>query len=161
MLARYYFLTGFFDCRVCIGRKLNFAPGKIPLGGKSPQKCIYSVPAHETAKHPASSVERRRCSNEAKTRNSLKFARVPKTRQQISAVSGPKFTMLRGHVEEILLFNKFSRLFDINICLSCEDIAGQSCEVVRRWRFFLSNFCVLYFQRAAFNTFQTCILNSH
>ena len=25
--------------------KVNFAPGKIPLAGKSSRKCIYSVPA--------------------------------------------------------------------------------------------------------------------
>jgi len=30
----------------------------------------------------------------AKTRNPLKFAGVPQTRQQISATSGPKFTIL-------------------------------------------------------------------
>jgi len=30
----------------------------------------------------------------AKTRNPLKFAGVPQTRQQISAVSGPKFSIL-------------------------------------------------------------------
>ena len=35
------------------GRKLNFAPGKIPLAGNSRQKCIYSVAAQETAKHRA------------------------------------------------------------------------------------------------------------
>jgi len=34
------------------------------------------------------------CSNAAKTPNPLKFAGVPQTRQQISAVSGPKFTIL-------------------------------------------------------------------
>ena len=34
------------------------------------------------------------CSNTAKTRKPLKLAGVPKTRQQISAVSGPKFTIL-------------------------------------------------------------------
>ena len=27
--------------------------------------------------------------------------------EPISAVSGPKFTILRGHVEDILLLNKF------------------------------------------------------
>jgi len=32
---------------------MNFAPGKILLGGKSPRKCIYSVAAQETAKHCA------------------------------------------------------------------------------------------------------------
>jgi len=35
----------------------------------------------------------------AKTRNPLKFARVPQTRQQISAASGPKFIILLGHVD--------------------------------------------------------------
>jgi len=32
------------------------------------------------------------------------------------------------------------------MCLSYEDIAHQSCEMVRRWQF-LHSFCVLYFQR--------------
>jgi len=35
------------------GRKVNFAPGKIPLRGNSRRKCINSLPAHETAKHRA------------------------------------------------------------------------------------------------------------
>ena len=47
------------------------------------------------------------CSNAAKMRNPLKFAGVPQTCQQISAVSRPKFTILSGHVEEVLLFNMF------------------------------------------------------
>ena len=34
------------------------------------------------------------CSNAAKTRNPLKFAGVPQTPEPISAVSGPKFTIL-------------------------------------------------------------------
>ena len=34
------------------------------------------------------------CSNAAKTRNQLKFAGVPQTRQQISAASEPMFTIL-------------------------------------------------------------------
>jgi len=34
------------------------------------------------------------CSNAAKTRNLLKFAGVPQTRQQFSAASGLKFTIL-------------------------------------------------------------------
>jgi len=50
------------------------------------------------------------CSNAAKTRNRLKFAGVPQTRQQIAAASRPKLTMLWGHVEEVLLFNNFFRL---------------------------------------------------
>jgi len=47
------------------------------------------------------------CSNVAKTRNLLKLAAVPQTNELISAASGPKFTILSGHVGEILLFNKF------------------------------------------------------
>jgi len=47
------------------------------------------------------------CSNAAKTRNPLKLAGVPQTRQQISAVSRPKFAILWRHVEEVLLLNKF------------------------------------------------------
>jgi len=46
------------------------------------------------------------CSNAAKMRNRLKFAGVPQTRQQISAVNRPKFTISSGHVKEVLLFNK-------------------------------------------------------
>jgi len=48
----------------------------------------------------------------------------------------------------------------VDTCLSCEDIARQSCAMVPRWRF-LTTFCVLYFQRAACSKFQTCILNLH
>ena len=43
------------------------------------------------------------CSNAAKTRNPLKFVGVPQTPEPISAASGPKFTIVWGHVEEILL----------------------------------------------------------
>jgi len=35
----------------------------------------------------------------------------------------------------------------VDMCLSCEDIARQSCAMVPRWRF-LTTFCVLYLQRA-------------
>jgi len=47
------------------------------------------------------------CSNAAKARNLFKFAGVPQTTRSISAASGPKFTILWGHVEDILLLNKF------------------------------------------------------
>jgi len=40
-------------------------------------------------------------SSNAKTRNRLKFAGVPQTPESISAVSGPKFTVLWGHLEDI------------------------------------------------------------
>ena len=47
------------------------------------------------------------CSNDAKMQNPLKFAGVPQTPEMISAASRPKFTILGGHVEELLLLNKF------------------------------------------------------
>ena len=47
------------------------------------------------------------CSNAAKMQNPLKLAGLPQTTGSISAASGPKFTILWGHVEEILLLNKF------------------------------------------------------
>jgi len=74
------------------------------------------------------------CSNAAKTWNPLKFAGVHQTRQQVSAVSQLKFTILSGHVEEVLLFTIFFLMVDM--CLSSEDIARQSCAVVPKWRFF-------------------------
>jgi len=47
------------------------------------------------------------CSNAAKTRKQLKFGRVSQTNEMISAASGPKFTILWGYLEDILLLNKF------------------------------------------------------
>ena len=47
------------------------------------------------------------CSNAAKTRDPLKVAGVPQTPETISAASGPKFTILWGRMEDILLLNKF------------------------------------------------------
>jgi len=53
-------------------------------------------------------------SNAAKTRNPLKLAGVPQTTEPISAASGPKFTILWGHLEELRRYccrlNTFSRL---------------------------------------------------
>jgi len=95
------------------------------------------------------------CSNAAKTWKPLKFAGVPQTRQQILAVRRPKHTVSWGHVGKVSVFNTFFPIVDI--CLSCEDTARQSCAMVSKWRVF----CVLYFQRAACSTFPTCILNSH
>jgi len=64
----------------------------------------------QTCKVWLASVERRRYSNAAKTRKPLKLAGVPHTTGPISAASGPKFNILWGHVEEVLLFKFFFRL---------------------------------------------------
>ena len=73
------------------------------------------------------------CSNAAKTRNPLKLAGVTQTNETISAASEPKFTILWGRVGELLLLNMFFPIIDT--CLSCKDIARQSCGMVPRWRF--------------------------
>ena len=89
------------------------------------------------------------CSNAAKTRNQLKFVGVPQTDETISAANGPKFTILWVHLEDILLRNEFFSI--VHVCLSCGDIAHQSCAMVPRWRFLATFFasCILSEPRAA------------
>jgi len=67
----------------------------------------------------------------------LKLAGVSKTGKPISAGSGQKFSILRGHLENILLHNKFFFLI-VDTCLSSEDITRQSCAMVPRWRFLVT-----------------------
>ena len=52
-------------------------------------------------------------------------------------------------MEEILLFNKFLSIVDI--CLSCENTARESCAMVRRWRFF-GDFLGLVFSASRVST---------
>ena len=66
------------------------------------------------------------CSNAAKTRKPLKVAGVPETAETISAASGPKFTILCGHLEEILLLNKFFFRLSIHVLVA----------MMPSWRFF-------------------------
>jgi len=76
------------------------------------------------------------CSNTAKMRNPLKFVGVPQTLEPISAVSGPNFAILRGHVEQYCCLTRFFPT--VNTCLSYKDTARQSCALGTRWRFFAS-----------------------
>jgi len=59
-----------------------------------------------------------------KTQKPLKFAGVPQTRQQISAVSKPMFTIIMSTCGGGIEFHKFFPIVDT--CLSCEDTARQS-----------------------------------
>ena len=97
------------------------------------------------------------CSNAANTQNPLKFVGVP----QLANRSQPLVGRSSPHYEDMWrTYCCLTRFFPIvDMCLSCEDIARQSCAMVRRWRF-LRYFCILYFQRIRCSTFQTCILNS-
>jgi len=89
------------------------------------------------------------CSNAATTPNPLKFAGVPQTNETISAASGPKFTILWGHVEEILPLIKLFPIVDT--CLNCEDIGRQSCAMVPRWRFLATFACCISSEPRAAN----------
>jgi len=85
-----------------------------------------------------------------KTRWKLEMCWGATTRQQISATSSAKYTIFWGHVGEALLFNKFFPVVDT--CVSCEDMARQSCVMVPRWRFFASCIfrepCAAHFRHA-------------
>jgi len=121
--------------------RANFRQGQEPP--KMYIECTSPGNSQRSCKVWLASGERRRCSNEGKTRNRLKFVGVPQTTGLISAASEPKFTILWGQVEKILLFKP---------------------DKVVRWHpdgEFLAIFLRPVFQRAACSTFQTCILNSH
>jgi len=128
--------------------------------GQEPPKCIYSVPAQETAKHRA------------------KFGWLPLS--DIAAVTKPRRETSLNLLGCRKLTNRSQPLVDrsspyredvwgryccyffpiVDTCLSCKDTARQSCAMVRRWRIF-GDFLHPVFQRAPCSTFQTCILNSH
>ena len=76
------------------------------------------------------------CSNAAKTRKPLKFAGVPQTNETISAASGPEVHHIVMTWGRYCCLTSFFPIVDT--CLSCENIARQSCAMVRRWRFFAS-----------------------
>ena len=77
------------------------------------------------------------CSNAVKMRNPLKFAGVPQTHQHGSQ---PLVSQSSPYCEGMLgRYCCLTSFFPIvNACLSCEDIARQSCAMVPRWRFFAS-----------------------
>jgi len=72
------------------------------------------------------------CSNAAKTPNPLKFAGVPQTTGSISAASGPSSLYCGDMWRTYCCLTSFFPIVDN--CLSCKDIARQSCAMVPRWR---------------------------
>jgi len=122
--------------------KWTLHPAKFRNGARTPKMYMYCTsPAdgQTPCKVWLVSVERRRCSNAAKTqkRNPLKFAGVPQTTGPISAASGPKFTILWEHVKEICCLTIFPI---VDTCLSWKDIARQNCAMVSRWQIFVDFF---------------------
>jgi len=116
------------------------APGKIPLGSKSPQKCIYSVAAQEMAKHrtkfgwpPMTNVGAVTKPRRETRWNLLGYPK-PANRSQ-PLVGWLKLTILWGYVEEIAVYEMVPI---VDRCLTCEDIARQTYAMVRKWRIFAS-----------------------
>ena len=145
-----------------IGERKSWTSGKVLPAGKRLRKCIYSVPAQETAKHRAkfawpllsdiAAVTKARCETHL---NLLGCRKLTKPSQQLVGRSSPYC----GDIWSIYccLKNFFPT---VDTCLSCEDTAWQRCAMVLRcWPF--ASFLRPVFQRATCSTFQTCILNSH
>ena len=77
------------------------------------------------------------CSNAAKMRKPLKVAGVPQTNERSQPLVGRSSPYCGDIWRRYCCLTSFFPIVDT--CLSCEDIALQSCTMVRRWRFF----CVL------------------
>jgi len=123
-----------------LGRKVNFAHDKLPLGDKSPRKCIYSyysVRAQETTKHRAKFGWPLLCHVGAVTLprretrwNLLGCPKLPNISQPLVGRRSP-------YCEDIWRRYCCLTFFPIvDTCLSCKDIARQLGAMVRRWRFF-------------------------
>jgi len=107
-------------------------------GAKAPEKCIYSLPAQETAKHrakfgwlPLNDVGAVVKPRRETCRNLLRCPKPANRSQPLVGRSSP-------HCEDIwrryCCLTSFCPKFDV--CLNCEDIARQSCAMVCRWQFF-------------------------
>ena len=86
------------------------------------------------------------CSNAAKMPNPLKFAGVPQTNETIivtvlDELNGSQSLVGRSSPyygdmwRRYCCLTNFFPIVDRPVCLSCEDIARQSCAIVPRWRF--------------------------
>jgi len=78
------------------------------------------------------------CSNAAKTRNPLKLAGVPKLPDKSRPLVGRSSPYCEDMWRRYCCLTSFFPIVDT--CVSCKDIARQSCAMVRRLRF-LRNFC--------------------
>jgi len=146
-----------------LGRKVNFAPGKIPSRGEEPPKmyiqCTSPGDSQTSCKVWLASGQRRRCSNEGKTRNRGNLLGCPKLLNRFQRLVGLGSPYCEDTWIRYCCLTSFFPTVDT--CISCKDTARQSCATVPRWQIFGDFLCVLYFQRAVCSTFQTCILNSH
>ena len=132
----------------------EFCTWKNSFRGKSPRKCIHSVPAHETAKHLQSLVDLRRCSDEAKTRNPLNLLRCSKLANWSQPSVGRSSSYSEDTLRRYCCWTSFFLI--VYTFPSCEHTARQSSATVRRWPTFAS--CIFSEPRAALsNTSSTCL----
>jgi len=107
------------------------------IRGQQPQKCIYSIPAQETAKRhakfgwpPLSDVGAVMKPRRETRWNLLRCPKLANGFQQLVGRRSP-------HCED--KWRRYCHLISfcpmVDTCLTCEDVARQSCAMVRRWRF--------------------------
>jgi len=82
------------------------------------------------------------CSNAAKMWNPLELAGCPKLANASQPLVGRSSPYCTDMWRRYCCLTIFFRI--VNVCLSCEDIARQSCVMVRRWRFFASFLCHVF-----------------
>jgi len=94
---------------------------------------MYNVPAQETAKHRAKFLygERRRCSDEGKTRNPFKFAGCLKLVNQSQLLMGRSSPYCGDMWRRYRCLTNFFPIIDR--CFTCEDTARQNCVMIPRW----------------------------
>ena len=121
---------------------VNFEPAKNSVTGQEPPKMYMSCTSPGDGQTPCkvwlASVERRRCSNEAKTRNPLKCAGRPKLTKRSQPLVGRSSPYCKVMWRRYCCLISFLPIVDT--CVSCEDIARQSSAMVPRWRFLATFF---------------------
>jgi len=116
---------------------VNFAPGKVPLQGKSPRKWIYDVPAQETAKDrakfgwlPLSDMAAVMLQRPKTRWSSLGCPKQLNRSQSLVGQSSPYCEDMWGRYYCVTSFFPI-----VDTCLSCKDIVRKSCATVPRWSF--------------------------
>ena len=116
----------------------EFCTWQNSVRGKSPQKCIYCIPAQQMAKHCAkfgwlplsivAAITKPRCEPH------WNLLGCPKPANRSRPLVGRSSPYCEGMWRRYCCSTSFFPIVDT--CLSCEDTARQSCGIVPIWRFF-------------------------
>jgi len=126
--------------------QIEYCTWQNPLCGKSRRKCIYSVPAQETAKHhakfgwlPLSDVA---AVMKPRSETRWNLLACPKLVNQPQPLVGRR----SPYCEDMWMRYSCLTIFFpiVDTCLSCEDIARQSCAMVPRWQIFGDSLCPVF-----------------